>query len=213
MKKRFFIPCILFVCSFFLHAHPHVFIDNTVEFIWNGKDLRGAYVQWTFDSAFSSEIINWLDVNHDGKFDDEENRQVYDNAFINLRHYYYYTFMRQGSTRTNPPKVSEFKAMQKKGIMSYRFYIDLSSYKGNELYFAVYDYTYFCDIRYNEDGGIKLTYDPKQVKASFDIIENKDYPVFYDPLSPATDTSIYDRWKPGLQTYYPREIRIRWQSL
>ena len=97
--------------------------------------------------------------------------------------------------------------------MSFRFYVDLSSHKGNELYFAVYDYTYFCDIRYNEDGGIKLTYDPKQVKVSFDIIENKDYPVFYDPLSPATDTSIYVRWKPGLQTYYPREIRIRWQSL
>ena len=68
----------------------------------------------------------------------------------------------------------------------------------------------FTFLRYIEDGGIRLTYDPAVVNPTFKIIENKDYPVFYDPLSPAADTSVYYQWKPGLQTYYPKEILLSW---
>ena len=209
MKKRFFTACALLYGTL-LYAHPHVAISCSVEFVWNERNLQGAYIEWTFDKFFSSDIINWLDTDRNGIFDEAETEQVYNNAFINLRHYYYYTFIRQGDKRTNPEKVSQFKASQKKGIMTYRFYVDLSAYTGTELYVAVYDYTYFCDIRYADKRGVLLTYDRSQVNPSFEIIENRDYPVFYDPISPAADTSIYYEWKPGLQIYYPREIRVTW---
>ncbi|MGI5173136.1 DUF1007 family protein [Treponema sp. OMZ 840] len=209
MKKHFFTVAVLMYGAF-VFAHPHVAITSSVNFVWEGKSLQGAYIEWTFDRFFSADIINWLDADRDGTFNKAENEQVYNNAFINLRNYYYYTFIRQGKKRTNPEKVTQFKATQNKGIMTYRFYIDLSSYAGNELYVAVYDYTYFCDIRYAEDRGVLLTYDRSQINPSFTIIENRDYPVFYDPLGPITDTSVYYEWKPGLQTYYPREIRISW---
>ena len=217
MKKIFktVVFCAFICAAFFMpakaaYAHPHVFIDTAIEFVWQGKKLQGAYIEWTFDKIFSNEIISWLDADHNGKFSDAESEAVYNNAFINLRNYFFYTFIRQGTKRSNPEKVSKFKATQKNGIMTYRFYVDLSKYTGTELYFAVYDYTYFCDVRYIEDGGIRLTYDPAVVNPTFKIIENKDYPVFYDPLSPAADTSVYYKWKPGLQTYYPKEILLSW---
>lgn len=192
-----------------LCAHPHVFIKNSVNFVWNESgNLLGAYLTWSFDRFFSSDIIKWLDTDHDGTFSTKESESVYNHAFINLRHYYYYTFLRQGKTRTNPPKVSEFHATQKEGIMTYRFFIDLSQYRGRDLYLAVYDYTYFCDIEY-PDNCVSFTC-PDTIHPVYKIAENKQYPVYYDPLSPATDTSVYYKWTPGLQTYYPREIHLTW---
>jgi ABC-type uncharacterized transport system, periplasmic component len=192
-----------------VHAHPHVFIKNSVQFVWDDAgSLKGAYLTWDFDRFFSSDIIKWLDADHDGTFSDAESEQVYNHAFINLRHYYYYTFIRQGKKRSNPSGVTRFKATQKDGIMTYRFYIDLSKYSGHDLYLAVYDYTYFCDVEYPADC---VTYScPPNVKPACKIVENKEYPVYYDPLSPATDTRIYYKWAPGLQTYYPMEMHLTW---
>ncbi|HAH61968.1 MAG TPA: DUF1007 domain-containing protein, partial [Treponema sp.] len=182
---------------------------NSVQFVWNDAgDLQGAYLTWDFDRFFSADIINWLDADHDGKFSDAESEEVYNHAFINLRHYYYYTFISQGTKRTNPPAVTKFRAVQKDGIMTYRFYIDLSKYSGRDLYLAVYDYTYFCDVEYPDNC---VTFScPAGVTPSCKIVENKQYPVYYDPLSPATDTRIYYKWAPGLQTYYPMEIHLTW---
>ena len=77
-----------------------------------------------------------------------------------------------------------------------------------ELALAVYDYTFFCDIAYPEKNPVRLTFDPAKVSASFLIAENKDYPVYYNPLGAVDDTTVYYTWKKGLQTFYPREIRI-----
>jgi len=72
----------------------------------------------------------------------------------------------------------------------------------------VYDYTFFCDIRSPESRPVTLTYDPSYVTPKYAIVENRDYPVYYNPLGAANDTTIYYSWKKGLVTYYPREIRI-----
>ena len=135
---------------------------------------------------------------------------IYNYAFINLKNYYYFTFIRQGKTRTNPEKVENFSAYQKDGLLVYKFYIDLSKYKGNELYLAVYDYTYFCDVRYPENP-VSLKYDASKVSVNYAIEENKDFPVYYSPLAPASDTTVYYEWKPGLQTYYPKEVHLTYK--
>lgn len=196
--------------SISLFAHPHVFINNSLEFIWSGKNLQGVHVRWDFDRFFSADIINWLDENKDGVFNKTETQQVYNRAFINLKNYYFYSFMRQGKKRTNPASVSQFVARQKDGILIYEFYIDLSSYKGGKLAFAMYDYTYYCDIQPAEHQPIKLTYDKTVVTPNYRIVDNEDYPVYYDPFSPATDSTVYNTWKKGLVTFFPQEIQLTW---
>lgn len=191
-------------------AHPHLYMENTIEFVWEKDQLKGAYLEWTFDRYFSADIINWLDVDKNGRFNATESVEVYNNAFINLENYYYYTFIREGTKRTNPSGVSEFKAIAKNGIMTYQFFIDLSEHTGNELYFAVYDYTFFCNISFSESAPVQLTYNFIFVQPAFSITKNQTYPIYYDPLSPITDTTIYNKWEPGLQTYYPSEIKLTW---
>ena len=188
-------------------AHPHIFISTALEFVIKEGKIQGVYETWTFDRFFSADIIQGYDVNGDGSFNAAETKDVYDNAFINTQHYAYFTFIRQGEKRSSPQKVSNFSVGQKTGVVFYRFYVDLSHYSG-DFYFAVYDYTFFCHFRYAEPIPITFIGDASTKKPSYTIAENKKYPVYYDPFDSAEVTPMYDKWKPGLQTYYPREIHI-----
>ena len=198
---------LLFILPFRAAAHPHLFISTQTEFVFNAGKIRGAYETWTFDRFFSADIIQGYDLNGDGRFDKTETQDVYDNAFINTQHYAYFTFIRQGEKRSSPDMTSRFSVWQKDGIVSYRFYVDLTEYTG-DFYFAVYDYTFFCDFRYDEKKPVLFTGVTGSTVPSYTIVENKKYPVYYDPFDTADVTTMYDTWKPGLQTYYPKEIHI-----
>ena len=198
---------LLFVLPVQAAAHPHLFISAQTEFVSNEGKVQGAYETWTFDRFFSADIIQGYDLNRDGLFDKAETQDVYDNAFINTKNYAFFTFIRQGEKRSSPKSVSRFSVWQKEGIVSYRFYVDLSGYQGN-FYFAVYDYTFFCDFRYDEKNPVLFTGASGKTVPSYSIAENKKYPVYYDPFDTADMTTMYDTWKPGLQTYYPKEIHV-----
>lgn len=193
-------------------AHPHMWFSSAADFVWKGTRLSGVYLTWTFDDYFSADIIRGYDTNGDGKFDADEISAIYNNAFINLKNYYYFTFIRQEDVRTNPDSVEEFSASQKNGVLSYYFFVDLSHTTSGPIALAVYDYTFFCDISLDPND-IKLTYDPALIHPVFKITENKDYPVYYNPVGAIDDTTIYYKWKKGLQTYYPHEIRITYEDV
>lgn len=208
MKKYF---CLLFVfCSLSLFSHPHMHFSSAVEFVFAGNKLKGAYVEWTFDRYFSADIISGYDLNKDGVFNAKETQDVWENAFSYTSNYYYFCFIREENRRSSPTDVSSFKVRQKDGIVSYNFYIDLSQFTSRELFFAIYDYTFFCDITYKEKNGVLFRYNSSSLRPTFKIIENKNYPVYYNPVGPIDDTRIYYKWKPGLETYYPKEIAIRY---
>ena len=210
-KKVLYVVSALLIALFAIPmqtpAHPHLFISTQTEFILNNGKVQGAYETWTFDRFFSADIIQGYDLNGDGLFSKAETQDVYDNAFINTKNYAYFTFIRQGDKRQSPARVSDFSVWQKNGIASYRFYVDLSKYSGN-FYFAVYDYTFFCDFRYDEKTPVIFTGASGKTPPTYTIAENRKYPVYYDPFDTADMTTMYDTWKPGLQTFYPREIHI-----
>lgn len=189
-----------------------MFMTSSAEFVWKEAKLEGCYLEWQFDQFFSSDIIQGYDRDMNGKFSTTETKEIYSGAFINLKNYYYFTFIRQGTKRTNPPAVSRFTASQKDGKVSYRFFIDLSKNASGDISIAVYDYTFFCDISYPAKGAVKLDYDPAFITPSFAVVENKEFPVYYNPLGAIDDNTIYYEWKKGLQTYYPREIRITYAN-
>lgn len=209
MKKKIFILFFCFTFSFAV-AHPHMFFTSKMDFIFSGEKLKGAYVTWTFDRFFSADIIYGYDLNKDGKFSPAETSDVYDNAFTYSQNYYYFTFIRQGNKRTSPENIlkSKFSVWQHNGVVSYRFYVDLSEFTGREMYFACYDYTFFCDITYPEKGAVNFICDKNKLNPVFKIEENKDFPIYYNPLGAVDDTTIYYKWAPGLLTYYPKEIHI-----
>ena len=201
----------IFLIGFPAFSHPHMWFTSSLEVVFSGKNLKGAYITWTFDRFFSADVISGYDLNGDGIFSTKETADVYENAFSYSENFYYFTFIRQGEKRVTPEHIEKasFSVWQNKGIVSYRFFIDLSKFKGQEIFLACYDYTFFCDISYPENKAVKFIYDKTLITPSYAIIENKNYPVYYNPLGAMDDNRIYYKWAPGLNTYYPKEVRIR----
>ena len=197
--------------SSFAFCHPHLFIESIEEFIFENDKLQGVWLEWTFDEYFSSEQIFYYDWDGNKSFNAEETQALYDNVFINLKNYNFFTFIRQGKTRTYPSEVHNFRARQENGNLIYTFYIDLSYLEGNELYLSIYDFTFFCNIE-TDIKNVLLTYSDNDFNISYEIKQNKDYPVFYDPYGALNDNSVYEKWKPGLETFYPYEIHIKYEK-
>jgi ABC-type uncharacterized transport system substrate-binding protein len=203
----------LFPLSQGLSAHPHLRLFNRFEIVWEGQKLNGMWLEWTFDDFFSSDIIQAYDYNCDKKFNAKETQAVFANAFAYISEYYYFTFIRVGEKRYNPNSVSRFSARVSGNKLVYRFYVELSAYQSKDLYLSVYDYTFFCDIPYQQERPVSFQYDPALVKPSYSAEENKKYPIYYNPLGTATDTTIYYKWKKGLMTFYPKEIHLSYELL
>ncbi|HHU36751.1 MAG TPA: DUF1007 family protein [Treponema sp.] len=192
-------------------AHPHMQFTSTAEFVWDEKKLSGVYLEWVFDPYFSADIIRGYDLNGDGLFNKAETKAVYEGAFTYLKNYNYFTFISQKDRREMAKTVEQFSVSQKKGLLLYRFFIDLSSWAPGTIRLAVYDYTFFCDVRYPDKNPVALLYEKALVSPSWEIRENQDNPVYYDPFGSVDDTSVYYTWKKGLETYYPREIWIHYE--
>lgn len=188
-------------------AHPHMSLTSKLEFEFAGGQCRGFWVEWAFDPYFSASIIQEHDADRNGSFSAAESAQVQQFAFSNLRKYGYFVFLRKGDVRTNPAGVERFTALRRGDILVYRFFINLEGKGfGDDFHVAVFDATYFCAVEYaptpvvvSAEGGAA----PKWERSV-----NKKYPVYYNPAGAATDGTIYQKWKPGLETAYPEEIHV-----
>ncbi len=87
-----------------------------------------------------------------------------------------------------------------------RFFIPLAKGTYNNLYLSIFDPTYYSAVSYVDDG-IKIESGTGQ-DPRYEVLGNKDYPVYYDPYGSASDMTTYTKWKPGLQIAYPKEVHV-----
>jgi ABC-type uncharacterized transport system substrate-binding protein len=194
-------------------AHPHVFIDASLEFEMRERTVEGVWIEWTFDPVFSADVIGQFDRNRDKAFDEAESAVVQAKAFSNLAKYGYFTFLRHGDTRFTPEAIENFRASQREGRAVYRFRVPLEG-RGfsDDISIAAFDSTFYCAIR-NIPGASKATWLGGEPAGTprFEAVVNKKYPVYYNPAGRTGDTRVYLKWEKGLQTAYPEEIRIRFE--
>lgn len=210
MKKIsiFSLIIIFIVCSdFYILAHPHVRLSAKLIFEYNRNIINGFWVEWNFDEYFSASIISEFDKNRDGIFDKKEQSEVYSKAFINLKQYGFFVFIRKGNLRRNPDKVEKFSVRQKNGLLYYRFYVPMKEAGyGDDFSVSIFDRTFYCNIKYDDDPVEIIQANGK--KPVFEVQKNKKYPVYYNPLGAADDMKIYTKWKSGLQTAFPLEVHL-----
>lgn len=185
-------------------AHPHMSLDSRLEFEFDGETCRGFWVDWTFDPYFSASILQEQDRNGDRKLDPAEIKGVHDNAFINLRKYGYFTYVRTAAGRRSPEKVERFSAEVRGDRLAYRFYVPVGTAGGVNV--AIMDTTYFCAVRYPEVPATATQLAAGGPIPALRRAVDKKNPVYYDPSQTSTDNSKHAAWKPGLETAYPEEI-------
>lgn len=183
-------------------------IYYSCDFHFEEGELNGAWINFAFDRFFSVDITSTYDMDSDGNFNKEEAKEIYNHAFINLENYGFFISIRDDDGRTSPDKVSDFHPyLDDEEMLNYRFYITLKENTKREFYLSVYDPTFFCATYMVEEAPVSVNSD-LPVQSSYTIEENTNYPVYYDPLAPASDTRSYDEWRPGLNTYFPEEIHF-----
>lgn len=171
--------------------------------------IKGITLEWEFDKFFSTDMKFSYDQDKNGLYDETETAEVFQYAFSNLKKYNYFTFFREGDKRFTPDEVKDFTVWNVDDeTLAYSFYLPLDDFNGRELNIAVYDYSFFCHVGYDEEIPVTLDLKNSSVKPEFTLEENQDYPVYYDPFAPMSDLSIHEEWHPGLKTFYPTEIQI-----
>ena len=204
--KRIVILMFLLSISLPLFAHPHIMLKTSLEIEYSNSSCTGVWVDWEFDRFFSVSIINDFDTDKDGKFDKEEVKDIEENAFSNLQNYGYFVNIRVGDKRTKPESVTQFSAKFSGDKLFYRFFVPLEKDTYNNFYISIFDPTYYSAVSYVDNGIIIGS--GAGPAPQYEVMENKDYPVYYDPYGSASDMTTYSKWKPGLQTAYPKEVHV-----
>ncbi len=193
-----------------LFAHPHIMLMTDLKFEFTGHLCKGVWVEWGFDRFFSSMIIQDYDADGDGSFSSKEIQEIHDHAFINLKRYGYFVSIRKGNIRKSPDKVENFSARQKDGQLFYNFFIPMDNSYGDNFFLSIFDPTYYCAVKYT-DNPVIIDQD-NGTAPRFKLAENKKYPVYYNPYGASNDTTTYTKWKPGLETAYPKEVHIYFEK-
>jgi ABC-type uncharacterized transport system substrate-binding protein len=191
-------------------AHPHVFIQAQLEFVFDGDACLGFWQEWTFDAVFSMELRYKFDQDRNGSFSKAEQEDIHDGAFSNLRRYGFYTLLRKGTVRASPTAVENFSARLVNDRAVYRFFVPLDGkeYAGG-FSVAVFDTTYYSAVQYTD---ILATAEQRRAGSPIPVFSrqvDKRYPVYYNPMGGAQDMTTYKAPAPGLQTVYPEEILVQ----
>ncbi|MEA3499299.1 MAG: DUF1007 family protein [Campylobacterota bacterium] len=139
MIKTFYITLIFSVSLF---AHPHTFLEIFPTINIKNNKTTNIHFKWKMDEMTSSMLIMEFDQNMDGKIDKEENQFIYQNYFIMLGDYNFYTDIKISGKTIKLPKPQNFKATIENNKVCYSFDIT-ENYPIKDLQFDFGDEDFF----------------------------------------------------------------------
>jgi len=171
-------------------AHPHVWIDAVVTFVFEDRQLVGLRHRWKFDEFFGSFVIEEHDLDDDGAFDVAEVSAIRDSAFSNLREFDYFTHLRVDGEKLPLHYVSAFSARIEDEIVVYEFTMPLPEPLDpgkSAIAASVYDVEYYVEVLLDQ-------YDPVRFEGlpsggcTYEIHEDAANPIYYGMVYPLAIT-------------------------
>ena len=161
-------------------AHPHVFIVQQLNIVFDNQGLTGFGVEWHFDEMFSSMIAMDYDQNQNSTLEPAEVAVVKEKAFSYIAEYDYFIFVKINGQSFKVKWIKNFNAILKNGRLSYHFFVPCHV-KADELFkqivIAAYDPSYYTAIFF------------AQKRPAF--VENGDQFVIESSLKEDKSTLIY----------------------
>lgn len=138
---------ILFAATAPVFAHPHVFITNRMQVVFQGNTLVRIDVEWTFDRLFSQMILTDFDQGKKGVIEPNEAVAIKAGAFDNLKNFHYFLALEKDGKALPLPRIENFTPSISDGALVYRFSLPLGLQTGagrkTTLRITVYDDTYY----------------------------------------------------------------------
>lgn len=143
-------------------AHPHVFIVNRVDAVFDDKGLAGLRIKWGFDDFFSNMIVEEYDRNQNAALEKDEVALIKKEAFDYLAEHDYFVFVKIDDTPFKVQYIRDFSASLSNDKLCYQFFVPchvtaLTSPK--TLRVSIYDPTYYSAIFFAEKQPVSLEND------------------------------------------------------
>jgi tRNA threonylcarbamoyladenosine biosynthesis protein TsaE len=106
-------------------AHPHVFIEDRVVFLFAGDKITAIEQSWKFDEVFSDTLIQQFDANGDGTFSAAESREVAKGTLPNLKKFRYFNYEWVDGKDIGVVDPIDFVAAAKNKIVTFVFTVKL----------------------------------------------------------------------------------------
>ena len=167
-------------------AHPHVFIVQRLNIVFDNQGLAGFGVEWHFDDMFSSMIATDYDQNQNSTLEPAEVAVVKEKAFSYIAKYDYFIFVKIDGQSFKVKWIKDFNAVLKNGRLSYHFFVPCHV-KANELFkqivIAAYDPSYYTAIFFAQNRPALVENGDRFVIES-SIKEDKSTSIYFGMLNP-----------------------------
>jgi ABC-type uncharacterized transport system substrate-binding protein len=131
-------------------AHPHVFIDNRVTFVFDAGKVTALRLRWVFDDIFSDELLNQFDADGNGAFDKLESDAAGKGVLPNLKLFRYFTYVWVDGKQLDPITPTEFAASaDDKRIVTFQMTVPLPKPvdpRRQALATEIYDREYYVEV-------------------------------------------------------------------
>jgi len=129
-------------------AHPHVFVDTSLTFVFDDTGLAAIRENWLFDDLFSRAILSDLGLAPETLATPEGQAAIRDGAFAYLKNYGWFTFIESGGRRIPVTRTRGFRASLQGGRLVYDFTVPLNLPLSEMSNFrmGVFDPEYYTDI-------------------------------------------------------------------
>lgn len=126
-ERRVYFIILLSLVLTNIYSHPHLFIKPELKPRISGNTLSGIEITWEWDKWWSNDVITYCDTNRDGKFDARETKMIYDDFFIGIKEFDFFTEIFLNNRKYNIRTVTDFSASIGAGnIVTYKFVVPLN---------------------------------------------------------------------------------------
>jgi ABC-type uncharacterized transport system substrate-binding protein len=170
------------------NAHPHVFIVQRLNLVFDEKGLAGIKVRWKMDDMFASMITEDHDQNRNGTLEPDEVQSVKENAFIFIKEFNFFTFIKIDNRPFQIKFIRDFNATLENGRLVYEFLIPChvtatDTYK--KVSVASYDPSYYTAIFFAKKNPVSLTaVNAFEIKTA--IRKDPNTKIYFDMIHPWT---------------------------
>ncbi len=169
-------------------AHPHVFIAQRIEVVFDEKGLAGLKLHWQFDEMFAAMIADDYDRNGNGRLEPPEVATVREKAFSYIAEYNYFTFITIDGRPFSVEYIKDFNAVLRDGQLVYNFFIPChvrATEHFKKIKVATYDPSYYAAIFFAEKGAVTMTA-ADRYKVTTRIQEDPETTIYYGMIHPWT---------------------------
>jgi ABC-type uncharacterized transport system substrate-binding protein len=168
-----------------LTAHPHIFIENRMELVFDEKGFSGIKMEWTFDEMTSSGFIIDYDVDGNGLFSNSEKQVLKKEVFDYLKNFEYMTHIDIDGKVFKVKYIKNFVPKINDGLLIYHFFIPChvsASHRFKRIAFSVYDKELFVGFSSKENAVTMKKQSQFETQTMFRENPNKTY--YYGQLHP-----------------------------